>query len=355
MSDAKVIGGEYIIKTPVLTEKNRICNPSFSLGRTCLYRILESLYGSSGKGKGAHCNEKEKSCQAGFRQVLFPDYLCSSVAEVPFRLGIPVRHYHICSDYYPDYDSIKGVISDGYESIVLISYFGLIDLDETIKKLRKDYPSLIIIIDDVQNFFGFGKHIDFDYCFSSYRKWFCVPDGADIIQKDRKLQICDYSQESKYVLYKAAGNLLKNHSGLIGDTVSLELISKGEAMMDGDYLYRCSNISKKLFNSIDIVDVQNKRKQNAAYLHRRLGYLGIKHAYNPNSTPLFIPISVPDREGLKELLFMHNIFVPVHWPVADSELQGENELYSVELSLICDQRYDEEDMERILTVIEYGI
>ncbi len=52
------------------------------------------------------------------------------------------------------------------------------------------------------------------------------------------------------------------------------------------------------------------------------------------------------------MLFNENIFVPIHWPVEDVDMQGNNNLYKMELSLICDQRYEKEDMERIIRGIE---
>ncbi len=87
-------------------------------------------------------------------------------------------------------------------------------------------------------------------------------------------------------------------------------------------------------------------------LHEGLKKLGVKHLFNVGKTPLFIPIMVDNRNIIRRALFSENIFVPIHWPNEDASLQGNNELYEVELSLICDQRYDQGDMERILRGIE---
>ena len=52
-------------------------------------------------------------------------------------------------------------------------------------------------------------------------------------------------------------------------------------------------------------------------------------------------------------MFKNNIFTPVHWPYESENLNGfiENQLYETELSLICDQRYSLNDMNRQIEVL----
>lgn len=352
MPEMDVIGGEFRIDSGLLNGENRNeMTPAYSLGRTCLYSILQSLKEEKKDGIDAveELHDRRRDT------VLLPDYICSSVANVPERLNISIRHYHIRSDFTPDQDSIRKSIFFGNESIVLVSYFGMIQLDTAITMIRRDYPDVIIIVDDVQNFYGFGHHIDFDYCFSSYRKWFCVPDGADIIRKKDTNLLDAYSREAEYVSYKAAGNLLKNYRVYLGDSISLDLLSKGERMMEEEYLNSCSDFSRELIQKIDMEQAREKRRSNAYYLHCGLARLGIEHIYYTDAAPLFIPIVISDRDNIRKQLFENHIFSPVHWPVISSRLQGENELYDKELSLICDQRYNEEDMERILEVLEHAM
>ncbi|XME02214.1 hypothetical protein QYZ88_016295 [Lachnospiraceae bacterium C1.1] len=339
MEDRKIIGGEFCIYADAMKKsiRNNLL-PQFSLGRTCLYAILDAV----------------KSKVGG---VLLPDYMCSSVVEVPLRLGIPIKHYHInTNSLLPDISGIKGELKKGETiAIVLITYFGMIDLDSTIIEINSNFPNTIIIVDDVQNYYGFGNHIDYDYCFTSYRKWFSVPDGADIMQNNKKNMMEVYSQKNEYAIYKASGNLLKNHVDMIGDKISLELIEKGENMMDEEYRFGCSEIGSKLLKRVDTELTAKKRIKNANTLHEGLLKLGIKHLYNADRVPLFIPIMVYNRNKIRKALFSENIFSPIHWPNKDAKIQGSNELYETELSLICDQRYNEEDMERILRGIENAV
>lgn len=336
MEDQRIIGGEYRIESGALRcEIRNKCNADFSIGRTCLYSIIDALKSIVG-------------------EVLLPDYMCSSIVEVLIRIDIPIKHYHINTSFNPEIDDIKRVAKDCNErfAILLISYFGMVNLDDTISAIRVEFPEAILIIDDVQNYYGFGKHKDYDYCFTSYRKWFATPDGADVIIKENMPSVHSYPLQADYVMYKVAGNILKNYREMIGDLVSLELIEKGEKMMDEEYRFGCSELSKRLFCRIDTESIAKKRKQNAKYLHNGLKRLGILHLYNPTQVPLFVPIVVKERDVLRKKLFADNIFTPVHWLLEDTNKQGDNELYRTELSLICDQRYDLDDMERVLRGIE---
>ena len=42
------------------------------------------------------------------------------------------------------------------------------------------------------------------------------------------------------------------------------------------------------------------------------------------------------------------IYLPVHWP---NDLKRKNKLYDYELSLVCDQRYNEIDIEKYVIVL----
>ncbi len=339
MINTAVIGGEFPID-PELIKSKRVNGvyPTYSLGRTCLFSILIGL-----------TNE--------INVLLCPDYICSSVTEVPDRLGLTVGHYHIESDYLPNTGSVEECVGGSAENkaILLVSYFGMVCLDDTIVYLRDKYPALKIIIDDVQNYFGFGDHAYYDYCFSSYRKWFSVPDGADIKQRDVSAKLPVYDEEAGYIQYKVAGNVLKNHSDILDESIALELLAKGESLMDESYLYKCSGIGSELINRLNLHEVADIRKKNAAFLHTHLEKMGVDHLYSSERIPLFIPISIPRRDQVRKHLFKEKIFSPVHWPLVEPKLQGNNTLYSTELSLICDQRYDEEDMERILKVLADAI
>ena len=147
--------------------------------------------------------------------------------------------------------------------------------------------------------------------------------------------------------------ILKSFSGIFDPDVYLGLLEKGEKMMDDKYTFAASRMSRSLFERQDVSSVARKRRLNARILHFGLDDIGLKHLYNEESVPFFVPVFLDDkirRDEIREKMFNDNIYCPVHWPEWNPDIK--NPLYDRELSLICDQRYDEDVMNRILEVFK---
>lgn len=71
---------------------------------------------------------------------------------------------------------------------------------------------------------------------------------------------------------------------------------------------------------------------------------------------MFVPVLVPGgkRDELRRYLIKNEIYCPVHWPVSDYHRLDNKEqfIYDNEISLVCDQRYTEEDMYRMVKKIK---
>ena len=72
--------------------------------------------------------------------------------------------------------------------------------------------------------------------------------------------------------------------------------------------------------------------------------------------PLFFPILLPEdkRDDLRAFLIERKIYCPIHWPLSKKHLIGKREesLYNQELSLLCEQRYGLEDIEKIVKAVK---
>ncbi|MBP3366678.1 MAG: hypothetical protein J6K96_06740 [Treponema sp.] len=264
--------------------------------------------------------------------------------------GIDYSFYHINDCLLPDETDLFSKIKKPV-IVLLISYFGIVSMKRIAEQIKKASPDSIVIVDDVQNYYGI-EYKDFaDYRFTSYRKWFAVPDGAEVYSRNGEIK--PNIRKNSFAQYKFAGNILKNYSNWVDDKICLDLLDKGEAILDSEYDVACSEISRSLINNIPFDEIKRKRKENAAYLHRRLTELGIRHLYNKNSVPLFMPVFLQNRAEVRRAMFANSIFTPVHWPYESEKLNGfiKNRLYDTELSLICDQRYSEDDMEKQISII----
>ena len=335
---ANVIGGEFKISLPGIETTEAENGKFFASGRGALAAILRKII--------SQINTIHK-----WGGVILPDYLCSSITQVCIDEKIPYQFYHIKENLVPDEKDLFSKLEES-SVVLLISYFGMIDIKDVSEKIKKQNPNEIIIVDDVQNYYSqYSESTLWDYRFNSYRKWFAVPDGAKVFCKSGDI---DFPKEKNtFAQYKFSGNMLKNFSDWVEDKLCLDLLEKGEELLNKDYNCECSKISNSLIPQIPFEKIKERRLENAVFLHTELEKLGIKHIYNSKCVPLFIPIFLNNRSEIRKEMFKNNIFTPVHWPYETDKLNGniKNQLYETELSLICDQRYSLEDMKRQIEVL----
>ena len=340
----EVIGGEFSVsldgKSYTLNKKAR--GYYYASGRTSLSVILEAVKESRGAEKITICA---------------PDYVCGSVINTIKDSGTKILFFRVGVDMLPSDDLYEIVpVSD---ALLLVNYFGLVDLDPIIAKIKKLNDSIVIIIDDVMNYYGFGEYTGYDYSFNSFRKWFPVPDGAEIKCKHQESIRKTFDVENTFYKYKLAGNILKNYQELVGIDLCLELLDKGEELLDREHMASGSGFTETVMETINKNSASLRRKSNASILHEGLTDMGIEHLYDQESTPLFVPIILKrNRDKIRKLFFENNVFCPIHWPSAwQDDFSGLelNPLYEWELSLICDQRYGESEMLKQLEILKHAV
>ena len=328
----RIIGGEFAINSRLLSKNEKSIELQYSSGRSVLYSILMHIKGEN-------------------KKILLPAYLCDSITRTVIEAGWKYELYQIDKFLYPIIDEFLCSIIDEFDSILLINYFGMIDLKKDITKIRKENTDIYIIEDNVQAFYAMNESLA-DFSFTSLRKWFPCPDGALLHANDyTKIEPC-IKTDNDWAQYKLAGNILKNYCDYLDDDIALALLNKGEELLDNKYLSPCSEATKTIFTSLDLNEIAEKRKKNAKILHEELLNLNIPHLYSEVSVPLFIPIFVENRDELRKAFFSEKIFTPKHWPRISDEINGKNSLYDTELSLICDQRYGAEDMLKQISVLK---
>lgn len=335
----KIIGGEFAIPHDLMEQNNtalfdEVGKYYYSSGRCALYHIL--------KDTENNLNKK--------REVLLPDYLCDSITNTVVDANFNYSFYHIKSDLHIDLECLKLCDLEN-KILLLIDYFGMTDLSLDIDRIKSSAPNIVIVADCVQAYYSIEKY-DADYSFSSFRKWFACPDGAIVLKKDSSKMNSFIRDSGIWWQYKYAGNILKEYQEFVDDNIALRLLEKGEEELDKNYLCQWNSTSKKLFLNLDKKEIQRKRKENARYLHKKLVELNIKHVYSDEGTPLFVPIFIDNRDEFRRAFFEEKIYTPKHWPISTKDKNGVNELYDKELSLICDQRYSIEDMEKQIKVIK---
>ena len=133
-----------------------------------------------------------------------------------------------------------------------------------------------------------------------------------------------------------------------------------EQILDGDYKnYNMDQKSYSILKNIDIKEVINRRRNNVELIYKYLKNQNeIKYLKNINltkDTPLFVPIFLSNqkRDNLRRNLIEKGIYFANHWNIPKQvKTECQKEIYNLELSLICDQRYNTMDIAYYINIIK---
>lgn len=337
---AREIGSEFWKEVPASGQKM-----FFLSGRTALEFIIRDIL------EGQNISS-----------ALLPSYCCHTMIEPFVRHGIQVRFY----DVY--FDKVRGLCADipdfqDNEVFYYMTYFGfrrISGIDPTV--IRKRYP--IIINDSTHSWLSGESALNADYSFTSFRKWSGF-SGIAAAQKHHggfRIQPGEVCSE-RYVSLREQAFALKQKYLCAGEgdkSTFLGMFSEAESLLETEYIgFRPSYRAVDDFLSTDWSEIKSRRRANARCLIDGLRKCeGIDLVYDQledEDTPLFVPILVKkDRDQLCKHLIDQQIYCPVHWPLSDLHrgIRGRAlEIYHQELSLLCDQRYDVDDMNRIVQQI----
>ena len=118
-----------------------------------------------------------------------------------------------------------------------------------------------------------------------------------------------------------------------------------------------SRIAEKLYCFANDEHVKVRRLNNASYLLEALRKIGVEPILpiKDGHVPLFIPISLENRDVVRKAMFQKEIFCPVHWPLEGLNLRRGKIMAEKELSLIIDQRYGRKEMDEIFAVLKNNL
>lgn len=283
--------------------------------------------------------------------VLIPSYCCESMIEPFLKNDISLLFYNP----FKLKNLIK--ISNNADAILIIDYFGYqrIMWEQILDNID---DSKVIIYDSTQSLLG-NKKLEsrIDYSFISYRKWYFT--NHCIVKKYKSKFNLDqpiYTNNEYIKLRQRASEYKKDYiEKSIGNKDDyLKLFNKAESILESNYVEYLGVPSCTSIREIII-----KRRENAKILIDKIKNIpNIELLYNSvenTDIPLFVPIIVKiNRDLLRAKLIDNRIYCPVHWPFSKlhQDYLLDNTLYSTELSLICDQRYNIVDMERQVKIIE---
>lgn len=264
------------------------------------------------------------------KEIYAPYYTCPVVWQVIEKEDCKIKYYHIDNSFMPTEDFPQ-------EAFVLYTnYFGI--CAKNVKVLAKKYKNLIV--DNAQAFYMPKYGIA---SFNSIRKFFGIPDGA-LLYTDKKSDE-NFEQDTSY---QRCSHLLKRLD--INAKFGYQDFQNNENSLINEPIKYVSNLSKTIFNSIDTDKVKHIRLNNFRFLHSKLKQFNeFNIKLDCDDVPLVYPYLVKNL-SFRQKLIQNNIYVAQYWNPLPEEYQ-ENIFQKYILPLPIDQRYNIEDIKRVLGVI----
>lgn len=288
-----------------------------------------------------------------------PSYCCVSMLQSFIDHGIKMEFYDVG---FRDGEFTYQIPKTGEHDVVLImSYFGL-KRNVAHRGIAEIHGTGAVIIEDITHslFCEDCASQDSDYLVASLRKWMEVPTGGWVGKKKGPIGIKP-SLDSNHAVQEKIAAMYEKQDYLTGKISSKENFLLANAKFENDLIHvdRMLKIDDKslcILEQEDVDGIIRKRRRNAEILLNGLKDLDGTVCDLPDidltvDTPLFLPIFLEneDRESLKSYLISRGIYCPIHWPEVMGAPVGVREN---ELSLICDQRYSEGDMQAIVDAIQ---
>jgi len=270
-----------------------------------------------------------------YNKVYIPYYTCEVLLQ-------PLQKYHIQYEFYSinkemEPIGIKSLLSN--EAFLYTNYYGL--KQDCVVKLAS-YLGNQLIVDNAQAFFA--PRITSIDTFYSPRKFFGVPDGGylytDCVLNQELTQDKSYDR-MQHLLQRVDASAEYGYCSF----------RQNDASLNGNPIREMSKLTLLLLCNIDYGYIKKRRRANYSFLHKKLKNSNLLHVdLLPDEVPMVYPYYSSDK-ALKKRLIDNKIYVATYWPnVLDWCEKGawEQKLVDQCLALPIDQRYDANDMKKII-------
>lgn len=274
--------------------------------------------------------------QLAIKKIFVPYYTCPVVWQAINAENCQIIPYDIDENFTPTTEFQKN------DFVLYNNYFGI--CGNNVAELAAQYSNLIV--DNAQAFYA---SLQGRAAFYSPRKFFGLPDGGLLIAEDIAKPNCEQSTS-----FDKCSHLLKRHD--LGAADGYNNFKQNDASLDNAPIFAMSKLTEALCGNIDYQMAKKIRLQNFAFLHQNLKHIN-KIATNPatNDVPMVYPLATNNFD-LRQKLIANKIFVARYWPVekgCDCMTSAlSDKMAETIIPLPIDQRYNIDDMNRILEIID---
>lgn len=294
--------------------------------------------------------------------VLMPSYCCHTMIEPFVKHGIRVRFYDVF------YDAQQGLcvdIPEPYKNEIfyLMSYFGFSKISGiSFTEIQDSYQ--VILEDETHSWLQNGKRSIADYTYASCRKWTGFYGIAEAVKRSGAFTIGTGNTGEAYSCMRQEAMQMKRkyiEKQFSDKQQFLARYAEAEQYLEENYVdYEPTLECMVQYLNTDWDFIKEQRRKNAKILIQGIknisGRIQIYKDIEETDTPLFVPVLIEkDRDKFRKYMIDQQVYCPVHWPLSkyhEGLSERGKKLYKKELSLVCDQRYGERDMERIVHLVE---
>lgn len=292
-----------------------------------------------------------------WKRLWMPEYFCYNIIEyLQKNTGIDISFY---TDY-PGNDDDKVISNLTFREgdvLLRMNYFGLRSFRST-----KDIP-VPVIEDHSHDLVGdWAMNSDADWCIASLRKIIPIPEGGIVWSpKNNKLffhlvqtAINNDLAQKRWRAMEEKGQYLR---GIIGDKeLFRSLYIETEEALDELDISLIDEKSRHYLESFDLSNWNITKKKNWEILSRLDSNTGVQlvRQESENLTPFSLVLLFDDetnRERVRKKLIGSSVYPAVLWYVPDGAHDEVRSFSKRMLSIHCDARYSENDIEELYNTI----
>ena len=267
-----------------------------------------------------------------------PSYICESILDIP----CPIAIYEVDKALKAKPFNVKA------GDLVLIPNYWGFPCDELLIEKCKEAGALTIQ-DSCHSIFTKDEKLNFRVF--SFGKNMGVADGALLFDRDKALnqqQLQDPPNDFIVLAHKARTLRTMFDQGENNEWYNVFLESKKIAPIGN---YSMSKISERGLHNIDIT----KCKKNFNTYLQHLEEISFYKFLPEDVVPYGFPILIENRDNMQKQLIKEKIYCPVHWRIQKIPKHCKESYFLADrmMTLPCDDRYDEDDLMRVISLCKH--
>jgi dTDP-4-amino-4,6-dideoxygalactose transaminase len=281
------------------------------------------------------------------RCLWLPSYLCPSLLAAAAHAETRIEFYDVGDQLIGPHTLALNQVEEG-DGVLLIEYFGMPVDPGAVEHVRS--RQAWSLLDASQSLLSAYDRIA-DFILFSCHKFVGVPDGGVLaalgLRSLASPQLSAPPADWWNIAWKA--RFLRRAFDMGGtDRSWFDLFQQGEANGPLEP-HAMSSVSRELLvGSFDYPEIARRRRSNYKCLAARLPELALFPSLPSGTCPIGFPLRLSRRDEVRNRLFEKQIFAPVHWSLEGSvpeQFAASHALSAEVMTLPCDQRYSEADME----------